>query len=585
MDSITTKPKKTIANFLWGTAFSPWLLIFATLFIIFILLGAKEIWTQEWRWANICHEMLLRHDFFHPYLGGHDYYDKPLLSYWVMIAFSFLFKHLSLWALRLPSAIAGTITVWCTYLLGKKLASRQTGLIAGWLLISTFYFIFWSRVASADMLNVAGIMLALTWYFYRRTKADLFSYTIFFLILAIACLFKGLVAIAVVSIALFPDLLYHNNWKKHLNWALLIGFIIGLIVYLVPFWLSVYINPHHYFENGLFEVYRENILRYFHPFDHKGHYYTYFIYLVIYTFPWIFFLLGALLTLPKRWKTMPAGSRWFVWSLILTVLFFSLSGSRRSYYVLWMVPFALLVTADWIRTSAEHQGKINKTAGIVASIFYLLLVLIFVVLYPVAYSGGGIADFAHTVHQRAEKIKPWKNWHVMFVDTRNKASFYLDSPNLINFQTYEHVTSKAALLQKYITLVERNPDKIIVIGANHLAMIKPYLSNYAIIKTPANFGQQILENQPADAPVALIPLPSKVKTTKAVITTTATVEKSPKAAETKAPQTEKATTPETKATVTPSTETKPTQTQEVSKGSIIAPIEKQTASTSSTQET
>src|SRR3990167_9494752 len=148
------------AEFLWGKKAKVSYLLFAAAIILLTLLGAREIWTQEHRWADIVSGMFYRHDFLRPYLGENDYYDKPLLSYWLIAAFSQL-GGLTTWALRLPSACAGLIAIWSIYQLGTLLKDKSFGLLSGWLLLSTFYFIFWARVSSADMLNLAGILLAL----------------------------------------------------------------------------------------------------------------------------------------------------------------------------------------------------------------------------------------------------------------------------------------------------------------------------------------------------------------------------------------------------------------------------------------
>lgn len=205
--------KKPISDFFWGEKSNIWLVLLIALVVLFAFLGAKELWTQEWRWANIAHQMIVRQDFFHPYLAGKDYYDKPLLSYWFIIGVSYVIGHFNLWAVRIPSAIAGFVTIWATFELGKTLSSRKTGIIAAWMLVSSFYFIFWARIGNTDMLNIAGFMLTLLWYFKHRNNPGFFSYMVFFLILAIACLFKGLIAAAIVFVVLIPDLLYQKNQR------------------------------------------------------------------------------------------------------------------------------------------------------------------------------------------------------------------------------------------------------------------------------------------------------------------------------------------------------------------------------------
>ena len=270
--------KHFLAEKLWGESANPWLLIGATCLLLLFMLGAKDIWTQEWRWADISYQMLIRHDFLHPFLKNSPYYDKPLLSYWLIVLTSFITGFNS-WALRLPSVIAGIATVWSTYWLGRHLINRRTGFIASWLLITTFFFVFWARVASTDILNVAGIMLALVWYFSHKNDKSFKSYFIFFLIGAVACLLKGLVGGAIIFMALLPELIHEKRWKQHLNLSVILPLVLALVVYLTPFALSAYFNQSHYQESGFHLVFRENVMRYFEPFDHRGALYTYFLYL------------------------------------------------------------------------------------------------------------------------------------------------------------------------------------------------------------------------------------------------------------------------------------------------------------------
>ncbi len=501
--------KKTLADFLWGEKSSIWFVLLVAAIILFGFLGTKELWTQEWRWANISYEMLVRHDFFHPYLAGTNYYDKPILSYWFIIGISYLIKSFNLWAIRLPSAIAGFITVWSTYELGKTLSSRRTGMIASWMLISSFYFIFWARVGNTDMLNIAGMMLAILWYFKHRDNSGFFSYFVFFFILAIASLLKGLIAPAVTLVVLIPDLLNENHWKKHLKLSLFVAFILALLIYLSPFIASAYLNPNHYAESGLIEVFRENFLRYVSPFDHQGSYYIYFLYLPLAIAPWILFTLPALITFPVRWHSESRGSRWFFWSLVFIFAFFTFSGSRRNYYVLPMIPFAILFTADWLSAQAEKHNVVNKLASYCALIFTLLTCLAFVVFIPLAYTGGGAPVFATLVKQQAETIQPWNDWHVEVLATRDNMTYYLRSTNLITTKKPKPSTSKNPTAENlsadFPILTAQDPNTIIVIGKNYMSIVKDILKNYTIIETPPNLENRLFRNTPKDAPVAFIP--------------------------------------------------------------------------------
>ena len=51
---------------------------------IFSLLGVNSFFRSEDRWAEIVREMLLTGDWFHPAIDFVIYFDKPLLSYWLI---------------------------------------------------------------------------------------------------------------------------------------------------------------------------------------------------------------------------------------------------------------------------------------------------------------------------------------------------------------------------------------------------------------------------------------------------------------------------------------------------------------------
>lgn len=495
---------------LWSFLTHPAVLTVAVGLVLFFMLGAKEIWTQEWRWANICSEMMLRHDYFHPFLANRDYYDKPLLSYWLMIAFSYVVGGLNVWAIRLPNAVAGALVVAATFCVAKKQTSKDAGYFSAWMLISSFMFVYWSRIASADMLNVAGIMLAVAWYFARKKRSRFLDYFVFFIILAIASLMKGVVAAAVTFVVLLPDLLYQHQWKKHFNFRFVIASLLGLCVYLLPFVISSHLNPGRYQESGLSEVIRENFVRYLHPYDHEGPIYTYLLFLPLYVFPWILFLIPALISLPARWRRMTPESRWMVWAFVFVFLFFTLSGSRRNYYVLPIMPFAILVVADWVVSGAVRSFR-RRSAIFTVAVFYFVTCFSFCVMYPIAYSGGGIPYFTKQVRQEAIKRMPWGKWQIVMLDAKTKTSFYLKSPHLIVFMNaigdIKFKPNRSGLMKSFPLLGKERPDphRILILRESYLPYLKDILPRYQVILMKRNFGDRLIKRKDPTAPVALIP--------------------------------------------------------------------------------
>lgn len=311
--------------------------------------------------------MLARHDFLHPYLYQRLYYDKPLLSYWLMASIAATMGQVTAWSLRLPSVLAGLTTLWCTYRLGSYVQNKSLGLLSGWLLLTTYFFFFWARVSGADMLNLAGSLLAIVWYLEKRESPSFVNLLVFFIILALTSLCKGLAVIPLFAIIIHIALsrTHRRYVKLNVCIVMILAIIPACFIYLLPFILS-----HH----GLYLVYRENILRYFYPFDHRGHVYTYFLYLPIYLLPYSLFFFAALYTLPKRWSHLSLASRWIVYTLVGLFLLMTFSGSRRSYYVLPLLPFAICMTADWISQSTQSNSKR-------ASVVCLTMVFSFIILF------------------------------------------------------------------------------------------------------------------------------------------------------------------------------------------------------------
>ncbi len=499
----------TMTEYFWGSKAKVRYLMIAAIFLFFTFLGGREIWTQEHRWADIVAGMFFRGDFLHPYLGKINYYDKPLLSYWLIAFVAKLNQELTIWSLRFPSAMAGLLALWAIYRLGAKLKNKQLGLLSGWLLLTTFYFLFWVRTSSADMLNLAGTLLAISWYYEKREQAQFTDYAIFFFILALTSLCKGLVGAIVPLIAVVVDIYLNRSWKQHLRLPLLLALMPAMIIYLAPFYASAYFNSATYGENGLYLVYRENILRYFKPFDHQGSIYTYFIYLPVYLLPCTILFIPAVFSLKSRWQRMQIHSRWIALTLLALFIFFSLSGSRRSYYVLPMVPFAILLTADWILSGTFSKRHVITSALL---LFSFTVLYIGVDLVPQwYYNRFGAERFAASLKVEASKIQPWEKWNVVSLDAASKLNFYLHlPPSVIRYHIKGDkrylVQTQADLLKCWPILksINNNTNTIYITRKSYVPLLESFLTDYR--KFEVDYPDIAYLRKPdEDIPVAFIP--------------------------------------------------------------------------------
>ncbi len=283
----------------------------------------------------------------------------------------------------------------------------------------------------------------------------------------------------------------------------------GLLIYLLPFWLSSHFGGETYGENGLYLVYKENVLRYFQPFDHQGPIYTYFIYLPIYLFPWTLFLIPALLTLPSRWKALSLDAKWNVLSLVLIFVFFSLSGSRRSYYVLPIVPFAVLLTADWIFAVNSNKALRQRLAALCVVISSLAIFTVMDAAPAWYYANCGAERFAGILKREAAKQRSWESWQVIMLDAETKLNFYLGLPPTTK---YYGVHGNRAVLtlndmrQQWPVIKHNEPRTIIISRKLYEPVLDVVYPGYIKVIMPEGNCLPFVKRKEADMPVAYIPL-------------------------------------------------------------------------------
>ena len=134
----------------------------------FGLIGADEP-----RYAQVAREMLERHDWITPMLGGQPWLEKPPLYYWqAMLAYAIF--GVSDWAARLPSALDATFLVLAVYFFLRRF--RPGFALDGALITaSSAGIVGYARAASMDMALAAAFTIAmLGWWTWRESgkKSD-----------------------------------------------------------------------------------------------------------------------------------------------------------------------------------------------------------------------------------------------------------------------------------------------------------------------------------------------------------------------------------------------------------------------------
>ncbi len=332
-----------------------------SLFMLSVNLGLAELWGSEGRWAVVARSMLRSGDLFLPTLGIHSYWDKPLLSYWQILPFAYICGDVSEFAARFPSVIWSMVMLLLTYRLSKRWFGQETALLSVGTLATTYSFVFWGRNAQVEMTNAAMILLCL-WYFihHKSDKSHTWVYLLGVL-MALGANMKGLTlyAVPIFSILLLSCIQWDWTWMPSIRVLAPAGLLSLAVFIAVPAMASL----HSATWEPLQMVWRENVLRFFGQYDHRSPFYTYFVKIFYLAAPWSLLLPFAIGHSLRRVRR-PLSQIPEAFILFCAIfIFFTLSGSRRPYYLLPILPFAAILVANMLRGFALGEaGWIIKSA-------------------------------------------------------------------------------------------------------------------------------------------------------------------------------------------------------------------------------
>ena len=392
-------------------------------FLFFSRLGERAIWSEELRWVEIPREMLLNHDLFRPTINGHSYYDKPLGSYWLVLAASLFTGEVNELAARIPCSIAGLIAVGLLMAMARRLFDKTTAALAGLILATSFSFAFFARNATADMENLTGVLAALALLLWHEDRRGGWWTIGLWLIMAATSLTKGLPGFALPLLVFGVDSCISSLSAINLTrrgspppappdsggagggepraiaqrfaWLLnrwsIVAIPLGMAAFLIPFAIS---GSQEGLSNGLELVYRENIKRFFQPHNHRGPIYLYGYVIFGLMAPWSVFLPAALLQAHHSCRVdalARRGDRFalaFFWGLFI---FFTLAASRRSYYLLPILPAGAMLISRLLtapRESICRGARWLLNAGFAALVAIVLAAA--VAFLPPAWRPAGL---------------------------------------------------------------------------------------------------------------------------------------------------------------------------------------------------
>jgi 4-amino-4-deoxy-L-arabinose transferase-like glycosyltransferase len=373
---------RTSADGLLLAGFCGFLFFFGLAF--FGLIGADEP-----RYAQVAREMLARHDWITPTLGGKPWLEKPPLYYWqAMLAYSIF--GVSDWAARLPSAVDATLMVVATYLFLRRF--RPGFQLDGALMTaSAAGIIGFARAASTDMPLAATFTVALlAWFAWYESESRRFL-ALFYCFLALGMLAKGPVAPLLAAVIILVFATATSDYRL-LGRTLWVPGIMLFCAVVLPWHIAVQIKNPEFFRVFILQ---HNLARFgTNLYHHPEPFWYYLPVTLLGLIPWTVFVVASLAETVRIWWTarreiLDSGRRaldvFLVIWVAVPVAFFSLSQSKLPGYIVPALPAGTLLLAEYVRRRvADGESPsiflivlhaITATAPIVPALMIQYLIL------------------------------------------------------------------------------------------------------------------------------------------------------------------------------------------------------------------
>jgi 4-amino-4-deoxy-L-arabinose transferase-like glycosyltransferase len=368
-------------------------------------LGGRDLWEpDETRYAVVAREMIQSGDWILPHFNGEIYAEKPPLFFWLVNLSTFFLGENSELANRLPSALAGLMTLFVTFLFGEKLFNLRIGFLSAMVLATCILFPQLSRWMMLDSLFTLFLLLSLFCFYlgYEEEGRRRKYYFLASLFMGLGVLTKGPIgylSLPIILIFAFFQKDIKKLWNRDLLWGCLLSLILVLMWWVPACWIGGKEYIYWLLFKQAIGTYVEGG-RHFHP----EPFYFYFIRFPIEFFPWIVFLPTAFIFgLRKGWGKRKEFLFLSIWFFFI-FLFFTLSKGKKDNYLLPLYPAAaMMVGSLWDFGVQSGEGKKGFLSGLLLLTFLFLAGLVLFLSkmpqqsYPdmTAYSSLGLSILSY----------------------------------------------------------------------------------------------------------------------------------------------------------------------------------------------
>ena len=362
----------SVSNTVWDYC----ILGFILLCVYGFFLGSHPLLVpDEVRYSEVAREMLVQHQFLTPHLNGIDFFDKPILFYWLQALSMSLFG-VNPWAIRLIPMLFGIGGVLVVFGTVRYLFDRLTGWVAAMMLASSPLYFFAAHYANLDLevavLITTSLCAFLRSYDPQKIDCDPKWLYVAYFFAGLAVLTKGLIGIVFPIMIIGFWVLFTRQWGLIKKLRMVSGLGLAAVVVLPWLILVAYRNPGFLYYFFYIQQFSRFLTAHFNSIQPVWFYIPV---LFLGSFPWILSIKDCI---PKKNQPKnPINQFLWIWVGVVFV-FFSLPHSKLLGYILpALPPLVMLLSQHYMHSSLRLQRRI-----ILVYVSFLMLVALEMIFLP-----------------------------------------------------------------------------------------------------------------------------------------------------------------------------------------------------------
>ncbi len=325
-------------------------LLAASVILLFVDLGGSSIWdANEAFYVETPRQMVLTGDYVNPSFNGQPRFNKPVLSYWVVACF-YKVLGVSVRSERLAIAFGALLLIAATYVIGRTIANRDTGVVAALIVASAPRVMLWSRRIFIDVYFAGFLAVALAGLVLARAHPDQRRRYLMLMYAGIGCamLTKGPAALVLPGLVLFVFLSWTRQLADLRTMMLPAGLV--LVAAIVAPWYVLDYQQHGWQHIRDFFV-GENVGRYTETVgvQHRGPQFYLPVLLTDLT-PFALFVPAAIWS---AWRAKTSQWRLLIVWIGVFVGVFSLSSTKQDLYIFPIVPAVAVIIAELLTRARD----------------------------------------------------------------------------------------------------------------------------------------------------------------------------------------------------------------------------------------